>query len=70
MVKRKDIVDIADDNYQQRRNEFMQCQNCGFDFGGTRGDYFGMAMDEVFTCGECGSKDIALVKAVTTIVKV
>jgi len=70
MVKRKDLVDIIDDDYQQRQNEFMQCRNCGFGFGGTRGDYFAMAMDDVFTCGECGSKDIALVKEMRTIVEV
>ena len=70
MVKRKDLVDISDKDIDQRRNEFMQCQNCGYDFGGTRGDYFMMPLDDVFTCGKCGSDNIALVKKIITIVKV
>lgn len=69
-IRRKDLVDIADDNYQQRKSEFMQCQECGFGFGGTRGDYFTRDMDYIFTCDECDSDNIALVKKVVTIVKV
>ncbi len=64
MTQRKDLVDIADENYHSRQGEYMACQVCGKTIGGTRGDYWEYPMDYVFTC-ECGSKDIALVKNVT-----
>ena len=69
MLQRKDLVDISDKDYANRKNEFMQCQNCGHTWGGTRGDYFSMKMDSVFVCGECDSGDIELVKELITIVK-
>lgn len=71
MIKRKDLVDISDADIDTRRNEFMQCQDCGEEIGGTQGDYFMMAMDDVFTCSECESKNIAIVRRVckTVIVK-
>lgn len=67
MVERKDLVDIGDADYDTRRNEFVQCQACGNEFGGTRGDYFQMPMDGVFYCPECGDDNLALVKRVFTI---
>lgn len=65
MIRRKDLVDIVDKDYDARRNEFMECQDCGEEFGGTRGDYFTMLMDEVFVCPECRSENIALVQTVS-----
>jgi len=64
MIKRKDLVDIGDADYDTRRNEFMLCQDCGAEFGGTRGDYFMLGMDYIFECPDCGDDDIALVKKV------
>jgi len=71
MIKRKDLVDIGDSNYQQRQDEFMQCQECGHEFGGTQGDYFTIHMDYALHCPDCNSENIALVKAtrVITIIK-
>lgn len=65
MIKRKDLVDIGDADYKQRADEFMQCQDCGEEFGGTQGDFFMMPMNEVFVCPVCHGEDIALVKNVT-----
>ena len=64
MIKRKDLVDIGDADYDARRSEFMQCQDCGEEFGGTRGDFFMVFMDSLFYCPRCGSENIALVKKV------
>lgn len=64
MIRRKDLVDISDKDYETRRHEFMQCQNCGEDFGGTRGDFFSLPMDCLFYCPECGNDNIALVRKV------
>ncbi len=71
MVKRKDLVDVSDSNYRERQGEFMQCQECGHEFGGTQGDYFNVRMDCIFRCSECMSVNIALVRAtrVITIIK-
>ena len=68
MVKRKDLVDIGDADYKERQDEFMQCQDCGAEFGGTRGDYFNMEMEDIFYCPECGSANIAIVRRVSKIV--
>lgn len=64
MVKRKDLVDISDNDYQQRQDEFMQCQDCGTEFGGTQGDYWTADMNCTLCCPECNSNNIALVKKV------
>lgn len=71
MIRRKDLVDIGDKDYDTRRNEFMQCQDCGEEFNGTQGDFFTIHMDYLLYCPECGSENIAIVKAtrVITIVK-
>lgn len=71
MVKREDLVDIGDDDYQQRQDEFMQCQECSCEFGGTQGDYFTIHMDCALYCPDCQSENIAIVKAarVITIIK-
>ena len=61
MIKRKDLTDISDDNYPQRYNEVMQCQNCGKITSGIRGNYWREDMDYAFHCIECESQDIALV---------
>ncbi len=68
MVQRKDLVDISDNDYQQRQGEYMQCQDCGESFGGSYGDYFMQSMDCIFKCPNpyCGSENIALVKDVIT----
>ena len=66
MVQRKDLVDICDNNYNQRQGEYMSCQDCGESFGGTRGDYWSCTMDYVFSCPVCGSENIALVRDITT----
>jgi Zn finger protein HypA/HybF involved in hydrogenase expression len=62
MVRRRDLVDISDKDYRQRQNEYVECQDCGYSFGGTRGDYFMIPMDSSFTCDNCGGKNLALVK--------
>ena len=69
MVQRKDLVDIGDNNYSQRQSEYMQCQDCGESFGGTRGDYFTTSMNHIFKCPNpiCRSENIALVKDITII---
>jgi len=64
MVRRKDLVDIGDKDYQKRSDEFILCDNCGAEFGSTRGDYFMQGMDFVFSCPECKSKNLRLVKKV------
>lgn len=62
MIKRKDLVDITDKDYKTRCDEYMVCQDCMQTFGGTQGDYFMMLMDDVFSCPNCSSKNIALVR--------
>ena len=63
MVKRKDLVDVGDENYNQRQNEYMVCQDCRTIIGGgTSGDYFMLSMDHIFDCPDCLSENIALVK--------
>jgi len=64
MIKRKDLADISDKNYDSRRSEFMQCLDCGEEFGGTQGDYWSIQMDYVLYCPECNGENIALVKKV------
>ena len=64
MIKRKDLVDISDEDYDQRRGEFMQCQDCSCEFGGVQGDFFTIHMDYLLYCPECGNENIALVKKV------
>ena len=68
MIMRKDLADIGDKDYDKRRGEFMQCQDCGEEFGGTRGDFFTIHMDYILYCPECGSENLALVRNVTTTV--
>lgn len=68
MIMRKDLVDVGDADYNTRRNEFMQCQDCGEEIGGTRGDFFSLPMEWVFSCFECGSENIAIVRRVSEIV--
>lgn len=68
MIRRKDLVDISDKDYKQRQTEFMQCQDCGREFGGTQGDFFTIRMDYILYCPECGSENIAIVKNVITTV--
>lgn len=64
MIMRKDLVDIGDADYKQRQGEFMQCQDCGCEFGGTRGDFFMTNMEATMDCPECESDNIALVRKV------
>jgi len=68
MIKRKDLVDIGDADYDTRRNEFMQCLDCGEEMSGTRGDFFSLPMDWVFSCPAYNSERIAIVKKVCKIV--
>ena len=65
MIRREDLVDIGDDNFNKRRNEVMRCLKCDEIMGGTRGDYWQHDMEYIFHCTECGSEDIALVVPVT-----
>ncbi len=71
MIMRKDLVDISDKDYHKRQSEFMVCQDCGEEFGGTQGDYWSIGMDYTLHCPICNSENIALVKAtrVITIIK-
>ena len=64
MIRRKDLVDVGDADYDTRRGEFMQCQDCEEEFGGTQGDYFMMPMSDIFYCPECCSENIAIVRKV------
>ncbi len=67
MIKRKDLVDISDKDWPQRQGEFLVCQECGNDeIGGTQGDYFMMAMNDIFTCPVCESENMALARNITT----
>ena len=68
MVQRKDLVDIGDNDYQQRQGEYIQCQDCGESFGGTRGDFFMQPMDYIFKCPDpdCNGQNVALVKDIIT----
>lgn len=68
MIRRKDLVDVGNADFDTRRSEFMQCQDCGEEIGGTQGDFFLMPMDEVFVCPECRNKNIAIVRLVHKIV--
>lgn len=63
MIKRKDLVDVGDENYNKRQGEFMLCRECENEIGGTRGDFFMVDMNYIFKCGECKSKNLVLVKA-------
>ncbi len=65
MIRRKDLADTGDKDYNARQGEFMQCQDCEEVLGGTRGDFFMMAMDEAFNCPMCSSVNIALVRTET-----
>jgi len=64
MIRRKDLVDVGDADYNKRQDEFMQCQDCGEEFGGTQGDFWSIHMDCLLYCPECGSENIALVEKV------
>jgi len=66
MIRRKDLVGIGDADYDTRRGEFMQCLDCGEEFGGTQGDFFMMPMNDCIRCPGlgCGSENIALVRKV------
>lgn len=70
MIRRKDLVDVGDADYDTRWGEFMQCQDCGEEIGGTQGDFFSLPMDWIFTCPECASRNIAIVRRVVEIVVV
>ena len=34
MVRRRDLVDIGDKNYEKRAGEFLLCKDCGQEGGG------------------------------------
>lgn len=68
MIKRKDLVDIADADYDARQGEFMQCLDCGEEFGGTRGDFFMINIEATMDCPKCESENIAIVRRVSKIV--
>jgi len=69
-VKRKDLADIGDRDFSIRQGEYMQCQKCGESIGGTQGDYFMYAMDDVLTCPACQSENLAIVRDIVKTVKV
>jgi len=62
MLRRKDLVDIADKDYKKRQGEFIVCQDCDWESGGTRGDLFMLPLDKVLTCPDCKSDNLALAK--------
>jgi len=64
MIRRKDLVDVGDADYETRRNEFMQCLDCGEEIGGTQGDFWSIHMDYLLYCPECSSENIAIVRKV------
>jgi hypothetical protein len=65
MVRRKDLVDIGDKNYEQRSGEFLLCNDCGQESGGTRGDFFMLPLEAEIKCN-CGG-DLSIVKAIRQI---
>lgn len=65
MVKVENLTDIGDKDYEKRLGEYMLCQDCGKQWGGTRGDYWNCPKDHIFTCPECNSDNIALVDITT-----
>ena len=62
MVKVKDLSGIGDNDRHLRQTEYVQCQECNDNFGGTRGDYWEYPPDHIFTCSECGSKNLAIIQ--------
>ena len=68
MIRRKDLVDVGDADFDTRRNEFMQCLDCGEEFAGTRGDFFMTNMEATMDCPGCESENIAIVRRVEKIV--
>lgn len=60
MVKPKDLTDIGDSDHDQRQSEYVVCLDCGRRFGGTRGDYWDLDMNEPFQCPDCESTNLAL----------
>ena len=70
-VFKRDLADIGDANYNKRRGEFILCEVCGNEFGGTRGDYFNMPDNQEFECPACGNDaELYLVKKVEKYVRV
>jgi hypothetical protein len=65
MVRRKDLVDIGDNNYKQRQGEFLVCKDCGQESGGTRGDFFMLSQEAELKCNCNG--ELSLVKAIREI---
>lgn len=62
MITKADLTDIGDSDYGIRQGELVHCRDCSNDFGGTRGDYWLIAADEVFECPICGNTKLALVR--------
>ena len=62
MIMRKDLTDVGDADYRDRQSEFIRCMDCGMESGGTRGDFWELAMDTFLRCGQCGSENLAIVR--------
>jgi hypothetical protein len=65
MVRRRDLVDIGDNNYRDRASEFLLCKDCGQESGGTRGDFFMLPLEAELKCN-CGG-ELVIVKAIRKI---
>lgn len=61
MLRRENLTDTGDGNFQNRVREMVRCRDCGAMSSRTRGDFWYMPMDEVLQCGNCGSDNLALV---------
>lgn len=68
MIRRKDLVDIADKDYNKRQGELIVCQDCNWEGGATRGDLFMLSFDAVLICPDCKSDNLALAKIRTELV--
>lgn len=64
MIRRKDLADIADNDYNQRRGEELECQDCGLHIRRAWSDYNHLAMDDVIYCPRCKRDNIAIVRMV------
>jgi len=56
MIRRCDLVDGGDGDYDKRAKEFMYCPDCDREIGGTCGDYFMIPMNREIHCPYCGGE--------------
>jgi DNA-directed RNA polymerase subunit RPC12/RpoP len=69
MIRVRDLVDIADPDFEERQGEIFLCLDCGGESGGTRGDFFMLSDDDELRCPYCGG-ELELVRKVCKYVSV